>query len=94
MSKQFYFKQFSLAQVGSLDVKIVAFQAILFNLSTQFNSIRPRDRTQSGATTPGQGEPGSSGNEGVLRVPQNSSITETSRSDCLMSYPGHSLELS
>ena len=28
--------------------------------------------------------------EGVLRIPQSSSITGTSPSDCLVSYPGHS----
>ena len=43
------------------------------------------------ATTPGQSELGSDGNEGVLRIPQSSSITEASPSDCLVSYPGHSL---
>ena len=45
----------------------------------------------SGATTPGQSGPGSNGNEGVLRIPQSSSIAGTSPSDCLVSYPGHSL---
>ena len=45
----------------------------------------------SGATTPGQSGPGSNGNEWVLRIPQSSSIAGTSPSDCLMSYPGHSL---
>ena len=45
----------------------------------------------SGATTPGQSGPGSNGNKGVLRIPQSSSITGTSPSDCLVSYPGHSL---
>ena len=35
--------------------------------------------------------PGSDGNEGVLRIPQCSSITGASPSDCLVSYPGHSL---
>ena len=44
----------------------------------------------SGATIPGQSGPGSNSNEGVLRIPQSSSITETSPSDCLASYPGHS----
>ena len=34
---------------------------------------------------------GSDGNEGVLRTPQSSSITGTSQSDCLVSYPGYSL---
>ena len=51
----------------------------------------PIDRTLSGATTPGQSGPGSNGNEGVLRIPQGPSITGTSPSDCLVSYPGHSL---
>ena len=32
----------------------------------------------------------SNGNEGVLRIPQSSSKTGTSPSDCLVSYPGHS----
>ena len=32
-------------------------------------SIWHKDRTLSGATTPGQGEPGSKVNEGVLHVP-------------------------
>ena len=56
-------------------------------MSTQFSSIWSIDRTLSGATIPGQSEPGSNGNEGVLCIPQGSSITETSPSDCLMSYP-------
>ena len=37
-------------------------------------------------------EPGSDDNEGLLHIPQNSSITGTSPSDCLVSYTGHSLE--
>ncbi len=45
----------------------------------------------SGATTPGQSGPGSNGNEGVLRIPQSSNTAGTSPSDCLVSYPGHSL---
>ena len=36
----------------------------------------------------GQSGRGSDGNEGVLCIPQNSSITGTSASDCLVSYPG------
>ena len=39
----------------------------------------------------GQSGPGSNGNEGVLRIPQSPSITGTSLSDYLVSYPGHSL---
>ena len=57
----------------------------------QFSAIWPIDRTLSGITTLGQSGPGSDGNEGVLRIPQSSSITGTSPSDCLISYPGHSL---
>ena len=57
----------------------------------QFSSISPIDRTVSGATIPGQSEPASNGNEGVLHIPQSSNITGTSQSDCLVSYPGHSL---
>ena len=45
----------------------------------------------SGATTPGQSGPESDDNEGILRIPQSSSITGTSPSDCLVSYTGHSL---
>ena len=54
MSKQFYFKQFSLAWIRSLQVKIVLFQTIQFSISTQFSSIWPTDKALSGATTPGQ----------------------------------------
>ena len=72
--KQFYFKQFSLAQVYSLNVKAVLFQAIQFGISTQFSSIWAIDRILSGATAPGQSGPGSNGKE--LRILQSSSITE------------------
>ena len=34
---------------------------------------------------------GSDGNEGVIRIPQSSSINGTSASYCLVSYPGHTL---
>ena len=47
--------------------------------------------TLSGATTPGQCGPGSNGNKGVLHIPQSSSITGTSSSDCLVSCSGHLL---
>ena len=69
-----------------LNVKTVLFQTIQFSVSTKFSFIRPIDRTLSGATRPGQSGPGSDGNEGVLRIPQSSSITEASPSDCLVSY--------
>ena len=54
-------------------------------------SIRPIDRTLSGATTLDQSGLGSDDNEEVLRIPQSSSLTEASPSDCLVSYPRHLL---
>ena len=54
--------------------------------------FNPLIGTLSGATTPGQSGPGSDGNEGVLHIPQNFNLNRTSPSDCLVSYPGHSLE--
>ena len=53
-------------------------------MSTLFNAIC--------ATNPGLSVPGSDGNEGVLCIPQSSSTTKPSPSDCLVSYIGHSLE--
>ena len=86
--------QFSMRTVfvySQLNVKTVPFQAIQFSMNTQFISIRPRDRTLLGATTPGQSGFESDGNEGVLRIPQISSITKALPSNCLVSYPEHSL---
>ena len=57
-----------------------------------FSSIWLIDWTLSGASTLGQSGPESDVNEGVLCIPQSSSITEDSPSDCFMLYPGHSLE--
>ena len=71
--------------------KTVLFQTVQSRISIQFSSIWPIDGTLSGATTPGQSGTGSDGAEGVLRIPQSSSITGTSPSDCLVSYLGHSL---
>ena len=72
--------------------KIVLFQAVQFSISTQFSSISPIDRTLSAANRAGQSGTGSDGNEGVLRIPQSSSNTGSSPSDCLVSYQRHSLE--
>ena len=47
------------------------------------------DKTLSGAITPRPSVTGSDGNEEVLCIPQSSSITGTSPSDCLVSYTGH-----
>ena len=43
------------------------------------------------ATTTSESETRSNGNEGVLHIPQSSSITGHLPSYCLMSYLGHSL---
>ena len=91
MQVEFYFQQLSFTKVCCLNIKTVLLQVIQFNISKQFSSIRPIGRTLSGATIPGQSGPGSDGNEGVLHIPQSSSITGTSPLDCLVSYPGHSL---
>ena len=69
----------------------VFIQTILFSISTHFCSILPINRTLSGTTTPGLSGPGSDGNEGVLCISRSSSITGSSPSDCLVSYPGHFL---
>ena len=57
----------------------------------QFSSVSPIDRALSGDTTPVQSGPGSDDNEGVTCIPQNSRITGTSLSICLVSYLGHLL---
>ena len=71
--------------------KTALFQEIQFSIRTKFSSIWLINRTLSDATTPNQSGPGSEGNEGVLRIPQNSSITGTSSLDFFVQYPGHSL---
>ena len=69
-------------------IQTVLIQTIQFSICRQFSSI---DRALSGAIIPGQSGPESGGNKGVLCIPQSSSITGTSLSDCLVSYPGHLL---
>ena len=54
------------------------------------SSIWPIDGTLTGVTTQSLSGPGSNGNEEVLHIPQ-SSRTEDSPSDGLMSYQGHLL---
>ena len=68
MLKQIYFKQFYLAFVGCLNIKTHLFQVIQFSMSTQFSSIWPIERALSGTIIPGQSEPGSNGNKGILRI--------------------------
>ena len=47
--------------------ELVLFQSI--QISSQFSSIWPIDRTLSGVANLGQSGPWSDGNEGVLRIP-------------------------
>ena len=49
------------------------------------------DRSLSGSITPGKGGSGNDGNEGVFRIPQSSSITCATPSNCFMSYQDTSL---
>ena len=57
----------------------------------QFSSIQPINMTIPGATIPGQSGPVNNGIERVLRIPQITSITENSPSDCLVLLPWYSL---
>ena len=86
-SELFYVVFELFVSMRQLSVKTILFQIIKFSIYTQFSSIWPIDRILSGATT----GPRNDGNEGVLCFPQSSIITVNSSSDCLMSYPGHSL---
>ena len=74
-----------------LNVKAFLFHTIQFSIWRQFSHVWTIDRTLSGATTPGQSGPGSDVNEGVLCIPQSSSFTGASRSDCLAPYPSFTL---
>ena len=71
--------------------KTISFLTILFSISTQFSSILPIDKTQSGATTLGQNEPRSDSSEGALCIPRSSCDILASPSFCFVSYQGHSL---
>ena len=69
-------------------------QFIIIHLFSRFkchSSIWLIDRAQSGCTTRRLSGPGSDGNEVVLRILQNSRISEASPSDCFVSYAEHSL---
>ena len=71
--------------------KTVLFQTIQFTISTEFSSVWPKDRTLSSAVTLCLSRPVSNGNKRIPFIPQSSSITGASPSDCLVSYPGQSL---
>ena len=61
--------------------KTVLFQTIQFSTSTLFSSIWPIDRTLSGAITLAKSGPGRNGNEGVLYILQDQSISESDHSE-------------
>ena len=83
--------------------KTALFQRTQFSINTQFkcknsklskprwSSIWPIDNTLSGVTTLSQPGSGSDDSDWVFSIPQRSSNTRTSPSDCLVSYPLHSL---
>ena len=85
--------------IHRLNVKTVLFRVIQLSINTHFKWKKPTKltkpgfcfvwpiyRTSLGATTLGQSGPRSDSNEGVLSIPQLSSLTGTSSSDCLASY--------
>ena len=57
------------------------------NSNHHFVLFNPWIEPLSGVSTPGQSGPGSDGNKGALCIPQSSSLSGTSSSDCLVSYP-------
>ena len=65
--------QFSISTLSMS--KTVPFQTIQFSISMQFSSIQPKYRVLSGASIPGYSGTGDNGNEEVLCIPQNPSVT-------------------
>ena len=91
MSKPVPFQTIQFNILTQFTWKTVLFRVIQFSISTKFSSIWRIYRNLSGDTTVGQIESGSDGIEGVLRIPQSSSIIGMSPPDCMVSYPGLSL---
>ena len=92
----FQTSQFSISHLFALSLNLTqSIGAVEYNgcrgVNYPHSTIWPIDRTLSGATTPGQSGPRSNGNEEVVHIPQSSSITGASPSDCLVSYLGHLL---
>ena len=87
---KFYFWAFGMTRPGIEPLSPGPF-ANQFSISTVFSSIWHIVWTLSVVTTPGLSGPGSDGNERVHCTVETSSITGASRSDCFVSYPGHSL---
>ena len=68
------------------------YAVIQCNISTNYSSVWPIDKTLSGTTSPGQSGLSSDGNKGILHTSKSSSVTETSPSDCLVPYLQNALE--
>ena len=71
--------------------KKVLFKTIQLSISTQFSSIWPIERSYEVLPFQAKVDLGAIANEGVLHIPQRSSVTGTLPSDCLVSKSGHSL---
>ena len=81
LSETFLFHVIQFSQ--TVLIQTLQFSISMFNIKTVlFEIIQFSISTQFSS--------GCDGNEGVLRIPQNSSIIGTSPSDCLVSYLGHS----
>ena len=78
LKKQFDFKQFSLAEIYSLNAETDLFLAIQFCISTQVSYIWPIDRALLWG-------PVIEVKERILCIPQSISIARISPSDCLVS---------
>ena len=89
IQKHFHFKQFTLAYVHSVNVEIVLFHAIQLSIHIQFSSIRPIDRTLSGATPTSRSGSGSDGNEEYFVFARTPALLESDH-HTLASYQ-HSL---
>ena len=82
---------FVYAQLNDQTHLFLTIQSSISHLFALTLNVKQFYLTLSCAITPDQRGPGSDGNEEVLCIPQNPSITRASPSDCLVSYPGHSL---
>ena len=84
MSKTFLFQAIQFSQA-------VLIQTIQFSISMQLVLFNPLIGPYQVLPFLTRVDLGANGNEGVLCIPQSSNITGTSPSDCLVSYPGHTL---
>ena len=81
-------KNISISNYSVLSNSSNSNNSVLHNYAV--SSIKPIDMALSGANIWGQSKPGINDNEWVLHIPESSSMTGTSPSDCLVLYLGHS----